>query len=94
MKKNIEHDVSRYASINGFLAYKFKPIFNNNQEKLNAFVSPQGHTLYIQFKNPYSSLQGLQQRAIDQFNQRHCLVYVVDSVEKGIDIIDYFKYKC
>jgi len=94
MKKIIEHDVSRYAVINGFLAYNFKPIFNNNQEKFHGFVSPQGHTIYIQFKKPGGSLQGLQQRAIDQFNQRHCLVYVVDSVEKGIDIIDYFKFKC
>lgn len=93
LEKFIAQDVSKYAMHNGFLSYKFRsttqPEYN---EKINLFISPKGKSLFIRFKSPRRGINAIEQDKIDRFNERNCIVYVVDSVEKGFDIINYYKY--
>lgn len=92
-EKFIAQDVSLYAVHNGFLSFKFKPtVQHEHGGPINLFITPKGKSLFIRFKSPGRSINNTEQHNIDRFSERNCIVYVVDSIEKGFDIINYYKY--
>jgi hypothetical protein len=93
IEKFIAQDVSRYAMHNGFLSYEFKStVPPEHAGKINLFITPKGKSLFIRFKSPRRKINTTELSNIDRFNERNCIVYVVDSIEKGFDIINYYKY--
>lgn len=90
LESSIEDAINYYASRNGFIHRKL-----NNQSDDGwpdrLYVSGKGEHFYIEFKRPGEEPRPLQVYRIWTLCKMNCEVYVVDSVEEGKNVIDYYK---
>jgi hypothetical protein len=87
LEKTIERKVCDYAKLKGFLAYKFtSPQRRSVPDRL--FISPKGKVFFIEFKAPKKYPTDGQYREIRRLRENGAEVYIVDDVDKGMEIID------
>lgn len=85
LEKDIEGSVVRWALKNGFLAPKVNFIEAGWPDRL--FISPHGHTIFIEFKQPGKYPDPLQRHRISQLTCRGIPAFWVDSIIGGITIL-------
>jgi len=87
LERDIEKRVKDYARSKGWLAYKFT-------SPGHAFVpdgiliSPKGVVIFIEFKQSGKKQTAGQLREHERLKNQNCLIYLVDNVEYGKEIID------
>lgn len=87
LEKTIERKVCDYAKLKGFLAYKFtSPQRRSVPDRL--FISPKGKMFFMELKAPGKYPTDGQYREIRRLREHGVDVYIVDSVEQGMEIID------
>jgi hypothetical protein len=90
LEREIEKKVCDYAKEKGFLVYKFSsPNHVGVPDRL--FVAPHQQAFWIEFKREGGKPTAMQEREMRRL--RHCGfdVYLVDSVEHGMMVIDKHK---
>ncbi len=85
LERDIENAVVNWAMKRGFLAPKVKFVENGWPDRL--FVSPYGHTIFIEFKRPGFKPEPIQHYRILELNKRGIPAYFVDSIAGGIEIL-------
>jgi Holliday junction resolvase len=88
LESKIEKDVTNYAKLLGWIAYKFTSPANRGVPDHIYFR--EGHTLLIEFKQLGKKPSKLQQHQINKFKDQLIPVYVVDSIENGKDIFNAY----
>ena len=88
LESKIEKDVTNYAKLLGWMAYKFTSPTNRGVPDHIYFR--EGHTLLIEFKQLGKKPSKLQQHQINKFKDQLIPVYVVDSIENGKDIFNAY----
>lgn len=87
LERDIEKKVKDYARSKGWLAYKFtSPGHAFVPDGL--FVSPKGEAIFIEFKQLGKKATAGQLREHERLRNQNCLIYTVDNVEYGKEIID------
>jgi hypothetical protein len=87
LERDIEKRVKDYARSKGWLAYKFT-------SPGHAFVpdgiliSPKGVVIFIEFKQSGKKPTAGQLREHERLRNQNCLIYLVDNVEYGKEIIN------
>ena len=87
LEKEIEAAVKRYAESCGWLTRKWTSP-NHAFVPDQIFIAPGGRVIFIEFKRTGAKPTAGQEREHSRLRQQGCLVYVVDSVEQGKQIID------
>lgn len=88
LEKEIEADVCKYAREKGFLVYKFSsPNHVGVPDRL--FLSPFQQVFWIEFKREGGKLTAIQDREIRKLDACGFPVYLIDSVDKGKEVIDH-----
>jgi len=85
LEKDIEIPVCNWAKKHGFLTPKVKFAEAGWPDRL--FISPIGHTIFIEFKRPPFKPDRLQEYRLAQLRQRGIPAYWVDSIIEGINIL-------
>lgn len=85
LEKDIEERVVRWAKERGFLTPKVRFIEIGYPDRL--FISPYGHTIFIEFKRPGEKPDPIQNLRIKQLTNRSIPAYWVDSYEQAIFIL-------
>lgn len=86
-ESKIESAVCKYAQSKGCYVRKFSsPSRAGVPDRL--FLTPNGLVFFIEFKAPGKRPTALQQREIDEIENRHGLAKWVDSVEEGKFYVD------
>ena len=86
LEKHIEQNVCKHAKTKNFIVEKWGK--NGNPDRI--FISPKGIVLFIEFKSKKNKLTKLQDEKIKKLLQNNTNVFIVNSVEYGINIIDNF----
>lgn len=87
LEKQIEAKVCKYAKEKGLLVYKFvSPARAAVPDRL--FILPSGFVFFIEFKRTGKKLTPAQERESTRLQEYNMTVFEVDTVEKGIRIID------
>ena len=90
LERDIERIVTKHAKDNEFLSYKFTSP-NNRGVPDRIYISPTGHTIFIEFKQKGKRLTKLQYYIFNKFESRGCKLHVVDDVLSGIDILNKYR---
>lgn len=85
LEKAIEADVVKWAKKRGFLAPKVKFAEDGYPDRL--FISPKGHTIFIEFKRPGQHPEPIQAYRIEQLQRRGVPAFWVDTEFEGISIL-------
>lgn len=85
LEKTIEKAVVAWASSRGFLTPKMLSTENGWPDRL--FISPYGHTIFIEFKRPGQYPTKLQCYRIEKLQERGIPAFWVDSEEAAIAIL-------
>lgn len=85
LEKDIEMPVVKWAQKNEFLTPKVKFAEAGWPDRL--FISPRGHTIFIEFKRPPEKPDKLQEYRLAQLRQRGIPALWTDSVLEGINIL-------
>lgn len=85
LEKNIEQTVVDWAKEHGFLALKVKFVDNGYPDRL--FISPSGHTIFIEFKRPGEQPRPLQSYRIAELVKRGIPATWTNSAVEGINIL-------
>lgn len=88
LEKEIERRVTKYAKEKGFLGYKFTSP-NHASVPDHLYIHPQGLCFFIEFKRKGCVPTPAQEREIERIRKHLCLVFVVDEVDKGVEVIDW-----
>lgn len=87
LEKEIEKKVCDYAKAAGLLVYKFaSPNHIGVPDRM--FVAPHQHVFWIEFKREGGKPTAVQERECLKLRRCGFDVYLVDSVEDGIAVID------
>ena len=86
-EKEIEAAVKRYAESRGWLTRKWTSP-NHAFVPDQIFIAPGGIVIFVEFKRTGAKPTAGQEREHIRLRQQGCLVYVVDSVEMGKQIVD------
>jgi hypothetical protein len=86
-EKHIQQKVVKYARELDFLCIKIN-VGSQRGFPDYVFIDPQGWHCWIEFKKPGSSPRPLQIYRGTQLTERNVAVFVVDSYEKGKEIVD------
>ena len=87
LEKEIEKSVKRYAESIGWLTRKWvSPGHNFVPDQI--FISPTGQVIFIEFKREGLKPSAGQLREHERLRKQGCLVYVVDSVALGKEVVD------
>ena len=87
LERDIEKSVKRYAESKGWLTRKWvSPGHNFVPDQI--FISPTGQVVFIEFKRLGLKPSAGQLREHDRLRKQGCLVYVVDSIESGKEVVD------
>jgi hypothetical protein len=92
LEKDIEKSVKRYAESHGWLTRKWTSpghIFVPDQ----IFINPNGVVIFIEFKRTGKKPTEGQLREHGKLRKQGCLVFVVDSVEGGRELVDQLNNK-
>lgn len=85
LEKDIEQTVVKWAKENNFLALKVK--FNENGYPDRLFISPYGHTVFIEFKRPGEEPRPLQSHRIAELIKRGVPATWTCSAVEAINIL-------
>ncbi len=85
LEKDIEQVVVNWAMKHGFLAPKVK--FSEAGWPDRLFISPIGHTIFIEFKRPGYKPDPLQEFRLDQLRKRGIPATWCDNTVEGINIL-------
>ena len=92
-ESSVEKAVCDYAKGKGFLAYKFtSPQRRSVPDRM--FIDPEGTVFFIEFKAPGKEPTDAQVREIDKLRENKAVVFVADTVDRGIQIIDIMLALC
>lgn len=87
LERDIEKRVKAYAESKGWLTRKWtSPGHSFVPDQI--FIRPDGTVIFIEFKRNGARVTVGQLREHDKLRKQNCLVYVVDSVEAGKELID------
>lgn len=87
LEKTIEKKVCDYAKSLGFITYKFtSPARASVPDRL--LITPTGRMFFIEFKAAGKKPTPGQNREIQRIRQKGATVFIVDSVDEGISIIN------
>jgi hypothetical protein len=87
LEKQLEVIVKRYAEAQGWLTRKWvSPAHNFVPDQI--FISPYGKVIFVEFKQEGKKPSAGQSREHDKLRGHHCLVYVIDTVEAGKEMVD------
>lgn len=85
LESEIENQVVRWAQKNDFLTPKVKFVEAGWMDRL--FISPYGHTIFIEFKRPGQKPDNLQCYRANELIRRRVPTFWVDSALEGIRIL-------
>lgn len=85
LEKSIEHAVVVWASKRGFLCPKVTFVEAGWPDRL--FISPYGHTIFIEFKRPGYKPSELQYYRLNELCRRGVPAFWADSKERAIGIL-------
>lgn len=88
LESKIEKDVTKYAELLGWLAYKFTS--PGCRAVPDHIYFKEGHTILIEFKQLNKKPSKLQARQIAKIQEQLIHVYVVDSIQSGKDIFNAY----
>lgn len=89
LEKDVEEPVCRYARDRGVMVRKYtSPQHRSVPDRL--FVFDHGIHVYIEFKSPTGALSSGQEREINRLIEKRCYVYVINSPEVGIALVQAF----
>lgn len=88
LEKQIENKVCEYAKSRGWAVYKWTSPQNRGVPDRILFY--EGMALAIEFKQENKPLTALQCVAIDELRKHGIAAFVVDNVDEGKNMIDYF----
>lgn len=91
-ERDIERIVTKHATDQGFLSYKFTSP-NNRGVPDRIYISPTGQVIFVEFKQKGKWLTKLQYYIFNKFESRGCKIHVVDDVISGIDLLNKYKEK-
>lgn len=87
LEKQIETKVCEYAKNCGMLVYKFtSPARAAVPDRM--FVCPDGSIFFVEFKREGQKPTAAQEREHNRLRGHRVSVFVVDSVEKGMAMVD------
>ncbi len=89
LEKQIEKKVTEYAKTKGYLSFKFNSM-SCRAVPDRLFINSKGLILLIEFKRLNAKPTEKQVLMINKLLAQKVLVFVVDSVESGKDIIDKY----
>lgn len=85
LEKNIEGSVVKWAKERGFLTPKVRFVEVGYPDRL--FISPKGHTIFIEFKVPGKRPDPIQYYRLEQLRQRNIPAYWADTYVESINIL-------
>ena len=90
LESSIEDAVNGYAKVSGIIVRKLNNAADDGWPD-RLYVSKFGHHFYIEYKRPGEPPRKLQIYRVWTLCMWNCDVYVIDSVEEGKNVIDYYK---
>jgi hypothetical protein len=85
LEKDIEGNVVRWAAKRGFLTLKVKFADIGYPDRL--FISPKGHTIFIEFKVPGKKPDPIQNFRLSQLRARGIPAYWADTFIEAVNIL-------
>lgn len=89
-EKQIESKIVKKAKELGFLTYKFSSPSNRGVPD-RIFISPHGEVFFIEFKSEKGKLTKLQEKVIKDISEYGVGVFIINSVEVGLQILIIMK---
>ena len=89
-EKQIESKIVKKAKELGFLTYKFSSPSNRGVPD-RVFISPHGEVFFIEFKSEKGKLTKLQEKVIKDIGEYGVGVFIINSVEVGLQILIIMK---
>ena len=87
LERDIEKKVKEYARSKGWLAYKWvSPGHSFVPDGI--LISPSGKVIFVEFKQLGKKPSAGQEREHQRLRQSKVLVYVIDTVAKGQEMVD------
>lgn len=89
LERDVEKTVKHYAESKGWLTRKWTSpghAFVPDQ----IFIRPDGLVIFVEMKRPGAKPTAGQLREHDKLRAHGCLVYVIDSVEAGKQMVDWY----
>jgi hypothetical protein len=87
LERDIEKKVKEYARSKGWLAYKWvSPGHSFVPDGI--LISPSGKVIFVEFKQLDKKPSAGQEREHQRLRQSKVLVYVIDTVAKGQEMVD------
>jgi len=90
-ESKIEYKVCQYARSKDWLAYKFTS--PSNRGVPDRIFIRYGTIFFVEFKSTSGVLNKLQMAIIKRLKKHLFNVYVIDSIEQGIELIDFYEKK-
>lgn len=90
LEKDVQAKVRRYAESKGWLTRKWSSM-NVRGVPDCIFINPHGYVIFIEFKSENGRLSKLQKIEIDKLKAARAVVYVVNSVDIGREIVDLYE---
>lgn len=85
LEKDIEGSVCRWAKTKKFLVVKVKFVDIGYPDRL--FISPKGHTIFIEFKKPGEKPDPIQNYRLSQLRMRNIPAYLADTYVAAVNIL-------
>ncbi len=85
LEKNIEGSVVKWAKERGFLTPKVRFVEVGYPDRL--FISPKGHTIFIEFKVPGKRPDPIQYYRLEQLRKRNIPAYWCDTYVSAVNIL-------
>ena len=89
-EKQIESKIVKKAKELGFLTYKFSSPSNRGVPD-RIFISPHGEVFFIEFMSAKGKLTKLQEKVIKDIGEYGVGVFIINSVEVGLQILIIMK---
>jgi hypothetical protein len=91
LEKEVEKTVKRYAESKGWLTRKWVSpghMFVCDQ----IFIAPGGKVVFVEMKRPGGKATAGQLREHEKLRNQGCDVWVIDTIESGKEMIDYYEH--
>jgi len=91
LERDVEKRVKAYAESKGWLTRKWTSpghAFVPDQ----IFITPQGKVIFVEFKQEGKKPTAGQEREHHRLRQQMVAVWVIDSVEKGKEMVDHYEH--
>ena len=90
LEKQIEKKVTDYAKSVGYISFKFNSM-SCRAVPDRLFITPYGFIIFIEFKRVGAQPTEKQRLTIDKLRAQGCLVFVVDNVDEGKEIVNWYR---